>query len=187
MINLQVAQENQFAIYADTISSDVQTFGDYFLIGFRSLYTNHWSYVAPTVVSRNSRFVRFNITVVERGTADDPLNGLLAVFPPGNYSYKIWNLENPSLDPSTGIAIDEGQMIMAAYTPPEINEIVYVSDNENFQNEIYYSGIFNNCIIDYTNSPYIIEIDTTNTCQPLEIANTGYLLIKKGLTLTLTS
>jgi hypothetical protein len=186
MINLNVGV-NEFVIYADTITSDVQTFGDEFLIGFRSLYTNHYSYVRPDVIKRNSRFIQFEITTVQKDTADDPLNSILMVFPPGNYSYKVWVLEDPSLDPSTGILIDEGQMIMANYTPPEINEVVYVSDNENFQNEIYYSGSFNNCIIDYTNSPYIIEVNTTNTCQPLEIANTGYLFIKKGLTLTLTS
>lgn len=185
MINLQVAQENQFAIYADTISSDVQTFGDYFLIGFKSLYTNHWTYVVPTVVKRNSRFVQFNITVVEKGTADDPINGLVSVFPPGNYSYKIWNLENLSLDPSTGINIDEGQMIMANYTPAEVVAYTYISDNETFKNIIYYSGVTDNCTIDYTNSPYLIEIPTINTCQPLIIAETGYLLIEEGITFTL--
>ena len=107
------------------------------------------------------------------------------VFPPGNYSYKVWNLEDPSLDPSTGIKIDEGQMIMANYTPPEINEIVYISDNETFKNIIYYSGVTDNCTIDYTNSPYLIEIPTTNVCQPLIIAETGYLLIEEGIQFTL--
>jgi hypothetical protein len=184
MINLSVGT-NEFVIYADTITSDVQTFGDEFLIGFKSLYTNHWSYVRPEVIKRNSRFVQFEISVVEKGTADDPLNSILMVFPPGNYSYKVWNLEDPSLDPSTGIKIDEGQMIMASYTPPEINEIVYISDNETFKNIIYYSGVTDNCTIDYTNSPYLIEIPTTNVCQPLIIAETGYLLIEEGIQFTL--
>jgi hypothetical protein len=184
MINLNVGL-NEFVIYADTITSDVQTFGDEFLIGFKSLYTNHWAYVRPEVIKRNSRFVQFEMSVVEKGTADDPLNSILMVFPPGNYSYKVWNLEDPSLDPSTGIKIDEGQMIMANYTPPEINEIVYISDNETFKNIIYYSGVTDNCLIDYTNSPYLIEIPTTNTCQPLVITESGYLLIEEGIQFTL--
>jgi hypothetical protein len=184
MINLNVGL-NEFVIYADTITSDVQTFGDEFLIGFKSLYTNHWAYVRPEVIKRNSRFVQFEMSVVEKGTADDPLNSILMVFPPGNYSYKVWNLEDPSLDPATGIKIDEGQMIMANYTPPEINEIVYISDNETFKNIIYYSGVTDNCLIDYTNSPYLIEIPTTNTCQPLVITESGYLLIEEGIQFTL--
>jgi hypothetical protein len=56
MINLSVGL-NEFVIYADTITSDVQTFGDEFLIGFRSLYTNTYSYVRPDVIKRNSRFI----------------------------------------------------------------------------------------------------------------------------------
>ena len=184
MINLNVGL-NEFVIYADTITSDVQTFGDEFLIGFKSLYTNHWAYVRPEVIKRNSRFVQFEMSVVEKGTADDPLNSVLMVFPPGNFSYKVWVLEDPSLDPSTGIKIDEGQMIMANYTPPEINEIVYISDNETFKNIIYYSGVTDNCLIDYTNSPYLIEIPTTNTCQPLVITESGYLLIEEGIQFTL--
>jgi len=184
MINLNVGL-NEFVIYADSITSDVQTFGDEFLIGFKSLYTNHWAYVRPEVIKRNSRFVQFEMSVVQRGTADDPLNSILMVFPPGNYSYKVWNLEDPSLDPSTGIKIDEGQMIMANYTPPEINEIVYISDNETFKNIIYYSGVTDNCLIDYTNSPFLIEIPTTNTCQPLVITESGYLLIEEGIQFTL--
>jgi hypothetical protein len=184
MINLNVGT-NEFAIYADTITSDVQTFGDEFLIGFKSLYTNHWSYVRPDVIKRNARFVQFEITVVEKGTADDPLNSVLMVFPPGNFSYKVWNLEDPSLDPSTGIKIDEGQMIMSNYTPPEINEIVYISDNETFKNIIYYSGVTDICTVDYTNSPFLVEVPTTNTCQPLIIAESGYLLIEEGIQFTL--
>jgi hypothetical protein len=76
-------------------------------------------------------------------------------------------------------------MIMANYTPPEINKIVYVSDNETFKNIIYYSGVTDNCTIDYTNSPYLIEVPTINVCQPLVISETGYLLIEQGIQFTL--
>jgi hypothetical protein len=185
MINLQIGGTNQFAIYADTIDSSVHDYGDYFLIGFKSLYTNHWNYVVPTIVKRNYRFVQFNIGVVEKGTEDDPLNAILEVFPPGNYSYKVWNLDAPNLDPSLGYLIDEGQMIMASYSPPEVIFTDYISDNDTFKNIIFYSGITNNCVIDYTNSPFLVEVPTTNTCQPLTITETGYVLIEEGITFTL--
>jgi hypothetical protein len=185
MINLAIGGSNQFAIYADTIDSSVHDYGNYFLIGFKSLYTNHWSYVVPTIIKRNYRFVQFNIGIVEKGTIDDPLNAILEVFPPGNYSYKVWNLDEPSLDPSAGYLIDEGQMIMASYSPPEVIFTDYISDNDAFKNIIFYSGVTNNCIIDYTNSPYIIPVPITNTCQPLIITETGYVLVEEGITFTL--
>lgn len=186
MINLSVGQTNQFAIYADTISNDVQTFGDYFLIGFKSLYTNHWSYVIPQVIKRNSRFLQFNISVVEPDSPDDPLNGILEVYPPGNYSYKVWNIDYPSLDPSIGILIDEGQMIMAEYEPPEIQTYTYISDNDYFKSIIYYSGVKNDCIIDFSNSIYYIKEDMLTLCQPLIISdNGGFAIIEDGNTWTL--
>jgi len=185
MINLSVGAVNEFAIYADTIDNDVQQYGDYFLIGFKSLYTNHWAYVIPTIIKRNSRFVQLNLDVVEQGTGDDPFNGILEVFPPGNYSYKCWNIDTPTLDPSNGILIDEAQMIMSNYSPAEVIEYTYISDNETFENIIYYSGVINSCIINYQNSPYIIPIPTTNLCQPLIIEEDGFLLIEEGIQFTL--
>jgi hypothetical protein len=185
MINLNVGAVNEFAIYADTIDNSVQQFGEYFLIGFKSTYTNHWTYVIPTTIKRNSRFVQFNLDVVEQGTADDPFDGILSIFPPGNYSYKCWNLDTATLDPSEGILIDEGQMIMGSYSPPEVIFTSYISDNETFQNIIYYSGVLDSCFINYANSPYIIEVPTTNLCQPLTIEEDGFLLIEEGIEFTL--
>ena len=186
MINLSVGANNQFAIYADTIDNSVQDYGDYFLIGFKSLYTNHWIYVVPEVIKRNSRFVQFNIQVVEHDSPDDPLNGILEVFPPGNWSYKCWNINYPTLDPSVGYLIDEGQMIMANYTPPEVVEYTYISDNETFKNIIYYSGVVNDCIIDTNNSIYYVNEDLISLCQPLIISdNGGYAIIEDGNTWSL--
>ena len=187
MINLNVNEPNQFVIYADTIDSSVQDWGDLFLIGYKSLYSNHWMYVIANVVTRNSRYVQLEMTPVQEGESDDPYNGIIAMFPPGNYEYKVWNITTPVLDPSFGIQIDIGQAILGEYTPPEVENTVYVSDNENFESIIYYTGVLNNCVINYANSPYIISEDTTNTCQPLEIQETGFLLINKNQTLTLTS
>ena len=187
MINLNVNQPTEFVIYADTIDSSVQEWGDLFLIGYKSLYSNHWAYVIPTILKRNSRFVQLVMTAVEKDQPDDPFNALLAMFPPGGWEYKIWNITTPVLDPSFGILIDQGQAMLNHYDPPEVVQITYVSDNDTFKSAIYYSGAFDNCIINYSNSPYIISTDTTNTCQPLFVETTGYLLIEAGKTLTLTS
>jgi len=186
MINLSVGANNQFAIYADTLDNSIYDYGDYFLIGFKSLYTNHYIYVVPTIVKRNSRFVQFNIQVVEHDSPDDPLNGILEIFPPGNWSYKVWNINYATLDPSLGFEIDRGQMIMANYTPPEIEQYTYISDNEIFQNMIYYSGVVNDCIIDTNNSIYYINEDMVSLCQPLIISdNGGFAIIEDGFTFTL--
>jgi hypothetical protein len=186
MINLSVGTNNQFAIYADTLDNSIQDYGDYFLIVFKSLYTNHLSYVVPQILNRNSRFVKFNIEVVEYQSPDDPLNGILEVFPPGNYSYKVLNTNFPTLDPSAGLLIDEGQMVMANYTPPEVVQYTYISDNETFQNIIYYSGFANDCIIDFNNSIYYINEDMTSLCQPLIISdNGGFAIIEDGFTWSL--
>jgi hypothetical protein len=187
MINLQVNEVNTFAIYADTIDNSVQDYGDYFLIGFKSTYTNHWVYVMPTVEKRNTRFVQFTIEVLQENEPDDPYNGVIAMFPPSsNYSYKCWNISTVTLDPSTGILIDEGQAIVSAYEPPEINQVVYISDNDTFKNQIYYSATLDSCIINYANSPYIVSIDLTKECDPLLIQTSGFLLIEKNKTLTIT-
>jgi hypothetical protein len=182
MINLSVGSDNVFAIYADTIDTSVQDFGDYFLLGFKSLYTNQWVYVVPQILTRNSRFIKFNIEVVEYQSPDDPLNGILEIFPPGNYSYKCWNTNSATLDPSAGLLIDEGQMIMANYTPPEVQTYTYISDNETFASVIYYSGPANDCLIDAENSIFYVNEDMTTLCQPLIIAEDGYAIIEDGFT-----
>lgn len=187
MINLNLGNTNEFAIYADTIDNSVVDYGDYFLLGFKSLYTNQWTYVVPQIITRNSRFVKFNLIVLEGEQFDDPLNGIIGIFPPGNYSYKCWSTNSATLDPSAGILIDQGQMIMADYTPPEVETYTYISDNETFASIIYYSGtVGNDCYIYIENSPFVIEEDTTNYCQPLIIAeNGGYLLVEDGVTFSL--
>lgn len=187
MINLNVNESNQFAIYSNTISNEEQSFGDFFLLSLRSSYSNHIAFVIPTVVKRNTRFVQFELTVVQQNEPDDPYNALISLFPPGNYQYRCYNIDTPTLDPSFGILIDEGQAIVGDYTPPEVTETVYVGDNERSLGIVYYSGALDNCIINYANSPYEIISPTVNTCQPLIIEETGFLVIKNGETLTLTS
>jgi hypothetical protein len=186
MINLQVNEVNTFAIYADTIDNSIQDWGDYFLLRFKSTYTNHYIYVLANVEKRNSSFVQLSIEVLQENEPDDPYNGVVTMFPPGNYSYQCYCISTPTLDPSTGILIDQAQAIVSAYEPPEINQVVYISDNDTFQNQIYYSGTLDSCIINYANSPYIVSIDLTKECDPLLIQTSGFLLIEKNKTLTIT-
>jgi hypothetical protein len=77
-------------------------------------------------------------------------------------------------------------MIMADYSPPEVVEYTYISDNETFQNIIYYSGVLNDCIIDTNNSIYYVNEDLISLCQPLIISdNGGYAIIEDGNTWSL--
>ena len=140
MITLEQNAVNEFVIYADTIPNDAQSFGDYFLIGFQSGFTKYWSYVIPFVLKRNSRFLKFQISVVPSLPEEDPANGSLYLSPSGNWDYKIWNLEEPGLDPSAGYLIDEGQMIMLNQTPPEIQFTTYYSANDNLKSVVYYTA-----------------------------------------------
>jgi hypothetical protein len=170
MINLEQLASNEFVIYANTIDNDVQEFGDYFLIGFQSGFTKEWSYVIPFVLVRNTRFLKFEITLVANISIEDPSNGEIYLSPSGNWDYKIWNTDYATLDPAIGTLIDSGQMILNDQTPPEVifetfasaNEdlqsvifvpatgpdetVVYQSNNEGLQSYVYYTsnGIWNN-------------------------------------------
>lgn len=146
MITLQQNATNQFVIFSDTITNDVQTFGDYFLIGFQSGFTKYWDYVVPTILTRNSRFIKFQILLVPSLSQEDPLNSSIYLSPSGNWDYKIWNMSSPSLDPSTGDLIDSGQMIMLNQVVPEVQFTSYQSVNDNLKAFVYYTanGVWNN-------------------------------------------
>ena len=87
MINLEQLASNEFVIYANTIDNDVQEFGDYFLIGFRSGFTREWSYVIPFVLVRNTRFLKFQIELVANISIEDPTTGEVSLTPSGNWDY----------------------------------------------------------------------------------------------------
>lgn len=136
MINLTAGEVNQIIIYADTISSEDFTFGDYFLFGMQDTYTKEWEYAIVPYTRRNSRFINFQLYVSD-ACIDNPFNGEIFLKYPGNWNYKIWNLNSPVLDPSAGDLIDQGQMYLNEYNPPEIVFTEYVSDNENLESEVY--------------------------------------------------
>lgn len=138
MINLTAGGVNQIIIYADTITNADVSYGDYFLFGFQNTYTKEWYYVIPNFTTRNTRYINFQVDVPSVDV-DDPSNGIIYLFPPGNFTYKLWNMVSPSLDPATGDLQDQGQMYLNPFTPPEVEFVPYISDNENLSNIIFYS------------------------------------------------
>lgn len=137
MINLEQLTSNEFVIYANTIDNDVQEFGDYFLIGFQSGFTKEWTYVIPFVLTRNTRYLKFTISLVANISIEDPTNGIVYLSPSGNWDYKIWNTDYATLDPGIGTLIDSGQMILNDQNPPEVIFDTYVSANEDLQSVIF--------------------------------------------------
>jgi hypothetical protein len=137
MINLEQLSPNEFVIYANTIDNDVQSFGDYFLIGFQSGFSKEWTYVIPFVLVRNTRYIKFEIELVANISIEDPSNGIVYLSPSGNWDYKVWNNTYATLDPGLGTLIDSGQMILNNQAPPEVIFDTYVSSNENLQSVIF--------------------------------------------------
>ena len=138
MLNITADQVNNLTFYVDTISTAEISYGDYFLIGFQNTYTKEWYYVIPTIITRNTRYLELEIDVPDTDS-DDPANGIIYLFPPGNFTYKLWNMDSPSLDPATGDLQDQGQMYLVPFNPPEVEFVPYISDNENLSNIIFYS------------------------------------------------
>lgn len=146
MIQLKQNASNQFVIYADTISNDIQEFGDYFLIGFQNGFTKKWSYVVPTILRRNTRFIECEILVVPSLPEEDPLTASVYLAPSMNWTYKVWNTDEATLDPVLGKIIDQGQMILENQVVPEVQYTAYTGGNQNLRTFVYYSanGIWNN-------------------------------------------
>lgn len=140
MIQLKQDSSNEFVIYANTISNSVEQFGDYFLIGFQNGFTKEWTYVVPYVLSRNSRYLKFQVSVVPSLPEEDPLNYSVYLSPSMNWDYKIWNLDYPTLLPDSGNLIDKGQMILENQEIPEVQFTAYVSPDDNLTSTVYYSN-----------------------------------------------
>lgn len=99
MLNFTQGTTGPAIIYANTISNDDETFGDYFLFGFQSTYSKRWTYVVPTVDTRNERYIQFTVGASE----------LLEM---QNWTYQCWNFNFPATGPSGGKLIDQGQMFL---------------------------------------------------------------------------
>lgn len=143
MLNFSPNIKNTFVIYVDTIDNSVETFGDYFLLGFQNGMTKDWSYVVPEVLTRNTRYLKLRIDLADYVTAEDPIGGSVYLFPPGNWDYKLWNTNIATLNPALGNLLDEGQMILETdpqTEPAEVTYQPYVSQNENLRTFVYYSS-----------------------------------------------
>lgn len=137
MINLtQSTINDEIFIYVNTLDPDlVPQETPSFLFGFKNSYDNTWSYVVPMVLEQNSRFVKFQIRVCEEDF-EDPINAEVALGPTGNWTYKLWSTDEPTLDPSYGNLIDEGQMQLFGLEG-ETRFVSYVSSNDSTKAVVY--------------------------------------------------
>lgn len=99
MLNFTQGTTGPAIIYANTISNDETTYGDYFLFGFQSTYSKRWTYVVPTVDTRNERYIEFTV-------------GATGLTEMQNWTYSVWNFASPATGPSGGLLIDQGQMFL---------------------------------------------------------------------------
>ena len=137
MINLRNLTDNtDIIIYVNTLSADIPYSSNNFLFGFKNGFTNTWQYVIPQIVKQNTRYTQFSIELVKQQSLIDPENGVTRLSPSGNYDYKLWAIDAPTLDPSFGYMLEEGQMYLEN-TIPETSTITYISDNDSERNIVY--------------------------------------------------
>jgi hypothetical protein len=145
MINLQnLGTNGNIIIYVNTLDADIPFDSNLFLFGFKSGFANTWYYVIPNIVIQNTRYTKFSIELTNI-IDEDPENGMVALYPAGNFDYKLWAIEDITLDPSNGYILDKGQ----AYVEPciaEVDTVVYISDNEAERNIVYVDVQCGECI-----------------------------------------
>jgi hypothetical protein len=157
MINLTPLSVNRYVIYCNTLF-DTSIVGNYFLFGFLNGFTKEWTYVLPTIVERNNRFISFDLELCPNPATQDLYGGVVYLDPSGNWDYKMWGLITPSLTPNgflpsgqwqDGYLLDKGQMYLNYQTPKEVPFLSYTSSNDNLQSYIYYSSdhIWNNVAV----------------------------------------
>ncbi len=145
MINLNNLETNSIIIYVNVDDVEINPYygSGLFLFGFKNGFSRQWSYVIPDIVTSNSRYTEFEIelTVLQN---EDPENGLVTLSPSGNWDYKLWAIDEVSLDPSVGVLIDKGQMYLENVAA-EIPSIVYLSDNDSDKNIVYLTRTETTC------------------------------------------
>lgn len=145
MINLQnLSNNDDIIIYVNTLDADIPYNSNNYLFGFKNGFTNVWTYVMPTVVVQNSRYIRLSIQLVANAALADPENGIVQLGPQGNFDYKFWAIDTPTLDPYDGYLLDKGQMYLENILPEEPT-IVYVSDNDPERNVVYLTRDESDC------------------------------------------
>jgi len=95
MLNLTPLQSNELIVYADTVNSSV---GDYFTIVFTNGFSKKTFSVIPNVIRRNIRFVELSVDLVGVNELDDRENGKIYLYPEGNWTYMVFQTNQPTLD-----------------------------------------------------------------------------------------
>lgn len=146
MINLtQTALNDSIYIYVDTTSADIPFVSPSFLFGFKNSFTNQWFYVVPSIVTQNSRYTVFSVDVTNPDD-EDPIDAKISLSPTGNWIYKLWATDSPTLDPDLGYLLDEGQMQLEGCT--QENVIVnYISDNDSSEATVYLTRDCSQCVV----------------------------------------
>ncbi|MFZ9242267.1 MAG: hypothetical protein ACO295_03565 [Sediminibacterium sp.] len=145
MINLQnLTVNDDIIIYVNTLDADIPYTTNNFLFGFKNGFTNVWTYVMPLIVTQNTRYTRFSIELVQQQALVDAENGVIQLGPSGNFDYKLWAIDAPTLDPYNGYLLEEGQMYLENVVPETI-DITYISDNDPERNIVYLTRDESNC------------------------------------------
>jgi hypothetical protein len=100
MINLIPDSTNNFIIYADTVTPGTSE-GNYFVVVFTNSWSKQTFAVNPSIIRRNTRFVELEVELVAVNEQNDPYNGKIYLYPEGNYTYTVFNTNQPTLDPYT--------------------------------------------------------------------------------------
>jgi hypothetical protein len=147
VINLQNLDTNNIIIYVNVADVEINPYSgsDLFLFGFKNGFSRQWSYVIPNIVTSNSRYTEFEIELTTIA-AEDPENGLVNLSPSGNWDYKLWAIDEITLDPSLGVLIDKGQMYLENVNA-EVPNIVYISDNDSDKNIVYLTRSETTCAV----------------------------------------
>jgi len=176
MINLtQNTVNNDIYVYVNTMDPSIPWEDPSFLFGFKNSYNNQWSYVVPSIISQNSRFTVFGITTTSIDQ-EDPIDGSVALFPSGNWTYKLWATDEPTLDPDFGELLDEGQMQLVACVD-ETAFISYVGDNDSSKATVYLTRDCSGCLV-WSTCPDIFSLVVVkwNECNYLTRDCSGCLV-----------
>lgn len=157
MINLNNLQSNNIIIYVNVDDVEINPFygSGLFLFGFKNGFSRQYSYVIPNIVTSNSRYTEFEIELTR--SADDPENGIITLSPSGNWDYKLYAIDEVTLDPAGAVLIDKGQMYLENVTA-EIPSIVYLSDNDSDKNIVYLSRNENTECAEWNTFPDIWQL-----------------------------
>lgn len=121
-----VAQNINLIQYVDT------TTHTNFLFGFKNGFTNEWSYFIPTIIEQNTRYTEFNIFDI--------------FTPSGNWDYTLWSVPTATLDPTGGTILNQAQVFILENFD-EVENITYVSDNEDSLSIVYLTRDESKCAV----------------------------------------